>query len=388
MVEKVLIIGRGEGRTALEHILKKRYPHVEVDVIDMEGRSTTQLLNDICFVRKGDYDLVFGNGLNTAKGITELRRRGLPTFGVDTNNWIVEKDRRESKRLLAKCGVLQGAYNYYRDYSEYEKNRKDFVGFPCFVKHRDGVGTISFRVDSEVELEFLVKVFGYRYGLVMEKPLEGIEVSSNFILNSTGYRYIGSNHDVKAENAELLGNVYTYLPPEKAHELNKGIYGLLNYLVSTGYRGVIAVTMFVDSSGKESRVIECNARLGFTSGYMYLENIKNVLEVLVAVAEDQPLPEIEVRHKHGITSVVHSALRREEQDIPVVVDKYTTGCILPNNVHDGFCDGFAPYLLISMGDDILCIYDEIEELYSKVQMPMKYKHNVDFCRFMALEVVL
>lgn len=355
-----------EGFEALRSVFAQ--DEVVVLSVDEEGRPIGGL---------PDVDLVIVNGLSYARVASQYRALGVPVVGADTRTECFEKDKVFGKYLCQAVGVGVPSW----DVVETVDVDRFMWRFPCYVKHRKAIGgTLSFRVESLLQVKNLVREYGYEDGLLVEQPAEGIEVSVNALVNSDGWRVFGMNYDMKRPNGLVVGNAYTSNVPAPLISELVPVFGMARRM---GFRGVLAVSVFVSKRGVS--VIEMNVRVGTASGYMYLMNVANMVDLLRGCAEDYIIPPPLFEYECGFAYVVDSGLRSSKFDLEVgmlkPIEEPDVVLVANRVLHGRWSDGSAPFVVVGFGSDMSEIARRVYKTVEKVDVPLRIERTLDVGRF-------
>lgn len=375
---KYVVISRGEGKKAFEDMIRFSQPNADIVHMDIGKDDTALTLHDRCDeIVAQEADCIFTNGTMPKTMVDTLRGLGQPVFGVGQQDGRFEAFRTFTKHVVRGFGIPQSDFREFKSFYDFMEHSKH-VKYPCYMKHDSGqVGMTAF-VHNADEVAFMYKALNYRHGFTLESPIEGVEVSFNYLINRTGYVWIGANHDVKDGLGGVTGNVYTNVLKYDIYE--DQIRPLLSFMVQTGYRGPMAITGIVRDGA--FHVIEVNTRFGFSSTYMYLNGLNNALTLCKAVALNTPLPKPVFRFSHGLTAAVRSHMARETYDMPVHFGGRVVGVTLvENDIEDGMTNGGVPALLVSMGSIAVHVELALRDAACRVQLPFKSVEVPLFMRF-------
>jgi len=378
----ILLLGKGEGLQALTDV----FAGEDAVALTDAGRTPDELCADVRSVLEvHEFEFAVANGLSCAKALDVLDGVGVPTVGATTQDWHIEMDKPFGKKLCAEVGV--GTSEWWTvDLADLDETEWEF---PCYVKHRKAIGgTTSFKVHSKKQIRNLIRAYGYERGFIVELPLAGIEFSMNALIGAENWQVIGCNYDMKGPTGKVVGNAYGAAGEHTAW-IEGQLAPLFQAVCGMGYRGVLAVTVFMTDEGL--RMIELNVRVGTGSGYTYLNNVSNMADMLRACALGQSIPAPQFKHLYGLSVTVDSGLRREAYDLEVgLLEPLGDGVVLvENNVYDGMSNGAAPYLLVGFGDSSLqSVGETLMENLRCLDVPLMSKPELDLDRFDRLAEVL
>lgn len=371
----ILLLAKGEGLYALNKVFEGKNCISLSDATRSYDELRKEALRACSY---GDIEFVVANGLSCAGVLGAIAGKGHPTVGATPQHWNLEMDKPYGKRLCEEVGIGT---------SEWCTVGLDEIDthpwrFPCYVKHRVAQGgTTSFKVASVRQVKNLVAVYGYERGFIVEQPLEGIEFSMNALVGAKNWRVIGVNYDMKGSTGKVVGNAYMTAGPWVA-SVERTLAPLFDRVQGLGYRGVLAVTVFLTKYGL--KVIELNVRVGTGSGYTYLYNVGNMAEMLEACAKGEEIPRPWYRRTFGLSVAVDSGLRRDSYDLKVgTLAPLDEGvALIPNNVRGPYSNGQTPFLLAGFGQSSLqSVGGTLLENLERMDVPLLVMPTLDLDRF-------
>ena len=374
-----LLLGKGEGLSALKEVCK------DIDYVALSDTDYT--IEEIAHKvdKMQGIDFAIANGLVFAPIVDLLKNKGVAVVGPDSKMEKLERDRVYGKILCSKAGIGTGKWFTI----PVEKIDEIEWEFPCYIKHIDGLGgTTSFKVDSVRQIKNLILAYGYPEGLVVEKPLDGLEFSINVMIGKQDWKLLGMNYDVKDSVGKVVENVYS-APTTRLNDLVQNKFKMLfDSIQLMGYTGILALTIFITEDGIE--MIEMNARLGYGSAFSYLNNVKNSYDMLRSCAYGESIPDPQFKNAYGLEYMVNSGLKREEYDLIVGLLRPLddTVYLIKNNIINfgvDFSNGSAPYVLATYGDSIKEIEGRIYRNLSRVDVPLLERNKIDMSRLDKIE---
>ena len=253
----------------------------------------------------------------------ELKLAKVPYICPEQQIGFLEWSKVYSKKVFKELGIPTPEHTIIKGYELIEKFRtfkRPFV-LKYDQDYRVGMQTIIVTDDNwEEELKRFTDGIGFKFILpalhkkdyqnlnfIIEEFIEGVrEYSYHAICNRNGWKFIGAGRDYKQmyENNQgcMTDGVGCYASTDIDYNVHDYADRIYSYFKSRGiiYKGFMYLGIIVDKN-KKPWLLEVNTRLGEPEGLSILSLVKNnFLDLMLDIANDNPLPEIEFLNKKSV----------------------------------------------------------------------------------------
>jgi phosphoribosylamine---glycine ligase len=280
-------VSPGNAGTAM---IATNHPEIPSDV-----ESMTQLAVDLSVSL-----VVVGPEGPLVDGLADLlRSKGIPCFGPDSKNAMLEGSKLVAKNVMKENGVPTADFRIISEQSQIDAALNDFSGNPWVVK-RDvlagGKGVVVTE-DREQATNAILEAIEIDGKVLLEAFLPGEEASMLVLMDESGFVCLPASQDHKrlheGDSGPNTGGMGAYAPAPvvddevKSKTIERIVKPMHKYLKSTKmpYRGVLYVGLMIDENN-DPYVVEYNVRFGDPECQITLPLIDSDLAShLLAVAE-------------------------------------------------------------------------------------------------------
>lgn len=372
---KILLIGSGAREHALLYGMQKEHPDYDYYAVPGNpgmGIACVSLEEAL----EMDADLVvIGPETPLVEGLADrFRAKGMAVFGPGAEAAKLEGSKIFSKFFMERYGIPTAKGIEAVDYQSSLKALEEFSHLPVIKANGLAAGKGVFLPENDMEAKdilkalFLDKLLGESGSKVLlEERLQGPELSFFYFVNKTGYRYLGCARDHKRAYDDDLGpntgGMGTFSPVpdcteedyEQIDEIMKKTYqGILEEVMD--YRGIIFIGCMKTQEGL--KVLEYNVRFGDPETQVLMARLdSDFLELALATANNQPLPEVELKDEVAVCVILASkgypgdlllgqSIQTEEFDEDVLL--FSAGTRLEKGVLVN--SGGRVFSLVALGD--------------------------------------
>lgn len=239
--------------------------------------------------------------------VDDFQAAGLKIFGPTARAAQLEGSKDYALNFMDHYGVPTAKHHSYRDQTA-ALNGLDEFGFPVVIKENGLAGGkgVVIAQSREEAVQTVEEMFANGQSrLVLEECLVGPEYSMFLVLSNGHYRILPMAQDHKrafdGDHGPNTGGMGSYSPlPQLASAdyqrmIDEVVEPTVKGLVAGNYHyhGILYVGLIMTMDGP--KVIEYNVRLGDPETQVILPRLDTDLyELVTAVLNDEPLPEIEV----------------------------------------------------------------------------------------------
>ncbi|WP_295729241.1 phosphoribosylamine--glycine ligase [uncultured Limosilactobacillus sp.] len=239
--------------------------------------------------------------------VDEFQAAGLKIFGPTARAAQLEGSKDYALNFMDHYGIPTAKHHSYRDQTA-ALNGLDEFGFPLVIKENGlagGKGVVIAQNREEAGRTIEEMFANGQSRLVLEECLMGPEYSMFLVLSNGHYRILPMAQDHKraydGDRGPNTGGMGAYSPlPQLApadyqRMVNEVVKPTVKGLVAGNYHyhGILYIGLIMTTAGP--KVIEYNVRLGDPETQVILPRVTTDLyELVTAVVNDEPLPEIKV----------------------------------------------------------------------------------------------
>lgn len=321
---RILLIGSGAREHALLYAMKNQHPDYDyfafpgnpgMGIPSVEEKEALETAWDL---------VVIGPEDPLVRGVADrFRKQSIRVFGPGADAAALEGSKIFSKSFMQKYAVPTAYSREARTYQEALDVLMEFHELPVIKADGLAGGKGVFLPESVNEAHSIVEALmkenllgSSGSNLLFEEKLVGPEISFFYLVNKTGYRYLGSARDHKRAydggKGPNTGGMGTYSPVPDVDEkdlkeideiMEKTYQGLLAEKMD--YRGVIFIGCMRTARGL--KVLEYNVRFGDPETQVLMARLdSDFLELALAVSENRPLPEVHLKDQVALCVVLAS----------------------------------------------------------------------------------
>lgn len=321
---KIILVGSGAREHALLYAMQKNHPDLEYyGVPGNPGMGIPSLSLEEALKIGADLVIIGPEG-PLVKGLAdEFRRMNIPVFGPSAKAAQLEGSKLFSKTFMQRYGIPTARAMEAKDYPSSVEALEVFSHLPVIKANGLAGGKGVFLPENDLEAKdilkalFLDNLLGESGSKVLlEERLQGPELSFFYLINKTGYRYLGCARDHKRAYDDDLGpntgGMGTFSPvPDCSEEdlaqiqeiMDKTYQGILREVMD--YRGVVFIGCMKTEEGL--KVLEYNVRFGDPETQVLMARLESdFLSLALATAKNQALPPVKLKEEVAVCVILAS----------------------------------------------------------------------------------